>query len=83
MIDDGRNYFGFKILTGNHAYYLSFNPMQGDYNFYCYAYERSRLEKCFPAFAPVKPSIVEQARTPPEQEQPGDKPKKSKRMGIE
>ena len=40
--------YGFKIKTDNYIYYLRCIPIQGDYNLYCHAYERSRFEKYFP-----------------------------------
>jgi hypothetical protein len=41
--------FGFRVKTDDHVYYLRCNPSPNEYNLYCYAYERGRLEKCFPA----------------------------------
>jgi hypothetical protein len=47
-LDDSRgNNYGFKIKTVNYVYYLRCITNYGDYNFYCYAYNRSRLEKSF------------------------------------
>ena len=50
---------GFKIKTDLHIYYFRCNASRGEYNLYCYAYERSRLEKCFPAIAETKPTLME------------------------
>lgn len=45
-LDDGRGYnYGFKLKTPNHVYYLRCGVVKNDNNLYCYAYERSRIEK--------------------------------------
>lgn len=41
-------YYGFFIKTENYAYYFRCSLIKGDYNLYCYAYERGKLEKAFP-----------------------------------
>ena len=41
--------FGFKAKANKHIFYLRCIPLQRDYSFYCYVYERSIFEKCFPA----------------------------------
>jgi len=59
ILADGRDKnYGFKVKTDSHVYYLRCNASRGEYNLYCYAYERNRLEKCFPALAKVKPTPV-------------------------
>jgi len=59
-LNDGRdNNYGFKIKTDAHIYYLRCCTRLNDYNLYCYAYERGRLEKCLPTLAPVKPTLME------------------------
>lgn len=36
-IDTDRRYYGFHILTGQHAYYVRLFPFRGDYSYvYCY-----------------------------------------------
>jgi len=87
-IEDGRdNNYGFKIKTNNHIYYLRCNASRGDYNLYCYAYERNRLEKCFPSIADAakKPTLAERLengkRQAAQQEKPENK-KKSKKQEV-
>ena len=59
-LTDGRDAdYGFKIKTGSNIYYLRCNPSPNEYNFYCYAYERARLEKSVPAITPAKPTLME------------------------
>lgn len=41
---DGRQ-FGFRVDTENHAYMLRLNPYRGEYNFYCYCYQRQWLDR--------------------------------------
>lgn len=36
--------YGFRIDTANYAYLLRCNPLNGDYNFYCYCYESKWLD---------------------------------------
>ena len=36
--------FGFKATTDNHVFYLRCIPFYGDYNIYCYAFDRKTLE---------------------------------------
>ena len=53
-LNDGRdNEYGFKIKTDSHVYYLRCCTRQNDYNLYCYAYDRSRLEKVLSPPAPA------------------------------
>jgi len=37
--------YGFRIDTDDHCYYIRGMLTQGDYNLYCYCYQRSRLEQ--------------------------------------
>lgn len=37
--------YGFRIDTEKHSYLLRCNPTQGDYNFYCFCYQREWLDK--------------------------------------
>lgn len=36
--------YGFRIDTDSHSYILRCNPKPGDYNFYCYCYDKHRLD---------------------------------------
>ena len=36
---------GFRVDTGEHAYLVRCNPVQGDYNFYCYCYVSEHLDR--------------------------------------
>lgn len=36
---------GFRVDTEEHAYLIRCNPMQGDYNFYCYCYVSEFLDR--------------------------------------
>ena len=35
--------WGFRILTQDYAFYLNCTPVHGDYNFYCYCFDKSKL----------------------------------------
>lgn len=37
--------YGFRVDTEKHSYLLRCNPTQGDYNFYCFCYQREWLDK--------------------------------------
>lgn len=37
--------YGFCFLSNNYAYYLRCFTEKGDYNFYCYCYDRAKLEE--------------------------------------
>ena len=37
--------YGFRVDTENYAYLLRCNPTKGDYNFYCFCYERKWLDR--------------------------------------
>jgi len=37
--------WGFRILTKDYAFYLNCIPVHGDYNFYCYCFDKSILMK--------------------------------------
>ena len=37
--------YGFRVDTDKHAYLIRCNPMQGDYNFYCFCYVSKWLDK--------------------------------------
>ena len=41
-------YYGFSIKTDKYAYYFRCTLIKDNYNLCCYAYERDKLEKCFP-----------------------------------
>jgi len=57
IIDGQEENYGFKIKTENYVYYLRCFPLKGDYNLYCYAYERNRLEKVYP---PLDDNVMEE-----------------------
>ena len=82
LSDSRGNNYGFKIKTNNHVFYLRCILNQGDYNLYCYAYEKSRLEKCFPSLAD-KPTLAERLedgkRKAAQQEKPENANKSKKR----
>lgn len=56
MVDYAKNYpesrfkgaytteYGFRVDTENHSYLFRCNPTQGDYNFYCFCYQREWLD---------------------------------------
>ena len=37
--------YGIRVNTKNHAFLLRMNPNQGDYNLYCFCYQREWLDK--------------------------------------
>lgn len=41
----GTNYYGFRVDTEKHRYYLRFLPQRGNYNFYIYCYQTDKLER--------------------------------------
>ncbi len=41
----GSEYFGFRVDTTQHCYYLRFFPQRGNYNFYIYCYQTDKLER--------------------------------------
>lgn len=44
-LDLGDRGNGYKVQTNEHAYYLRCKPQPGDYECYCYCYERDLLEQ--------------------------------------
>lgn len=42
---DGSAVSGFRVDTKEHAFLIRCNPMQGDYNFYCYCYVSEFLDR--------------------------------------
>lgn len=42
---DNTEYFGFRLDTEHFAYLLRCNPKVGEYNLYCYAYEKNTFNK--------------------------------------
>lgn len=44
-LDLGDRGNGYKVQTDEHAYYLRCKPQPGDYECYCYCYERDLLEQ--------------------------------------
>lgn len=43
--EDGRNNYGVRVDTDKFSYLLRLNPNQGDYNLYCYCYEKDLLNE--------------------------------------
>jgi len=88
-VSDSRgNNYGFKIKTDTYIFYLRCILNQGDYNLYCYAYDRSRLEKALPSLAEPKPTLAERLeagkRKAAEHHKPDNSTQKSKkREGLE
>lgn len=41
----GTDYYGFRVDTPEHRYYLRFLPRRRDYNFYIYCYKADKLER--------------------------------------
>ena len=44
-LDLGSRGNGYKIQTDEHTYYLRCKPQPGDYDCYCFCYEREPLEQ--------------------------------------
>jgi hypothetical protein len=44
-LDLGSRGNGYKVQTDEHTYYLRCNPQAGDYDCYCFCYERELLEQ--------------------------------------
>ena len=45
LIKDGRSEFGFRVDTEKYAYLMRLNPNKGEYNLYCYCYQKSWLDR--------------------------------------
>lgn len=43
VVDEDQRWFGFRCDTQKYSYFMRFSPYRGDYNFYCYCYERKML----------------------------------------
>lgn len=41
----GMDYYGFRVDTPQHRYYLRFLPLRGNYNFYIYCYQTNKFER--------------------------------------
>ena len=41
----GTDYYGFRVDTEKHCYYLRFLPQRGNYNFYIYCYQTDKFER--------------------------------------
>ena len=41
----GAYYYGFRVDTAKHRYYLRFLPLRNNYNFYIYCYQTDKLER--------------------------------------
>jgi hypothetical protein len=75
--------YGFKVQTDSHVYYLRCFTQKGDYNLYCFAYERGRLEKCFQALKPSLMDKVEAGKQKSARQEQPDKPKIKKTEALE
>lgn len=42
---DERNHYGVRIDSGNYAYLMRLNPNRGEYNLYCYCYQKEWLDR--------------------------------------
>lgn len=42
--NDVRNFYGVRVNTDEFAYLLKLNPVQGDYNLYCYCFKKEWLD---------------------------------------
>jgi hypothetical protein len=83
MLDDGQNCnYAFKINADIYVFYMNFNASVNNFNFY--AYERSSIDQFLSSLttANINDPLIKMPIAPA-QEQPGNKPKKTKRMGIE
>lgn len=43
--ENDRNEYGVRVDTEKHAYLMRLNPRQGEYNLYCYCYEKQWLDR--------------------------------------
>ena len=41
--NDDRNHYGIRLDTGKYSYLMRFNPNGGEYNLYCYCYQKEWL----------------------------------------
>ena len=41
--NDDRNHYGIRLDTEKHSYLMRFNPNRGEYNLYCYCYQKEWL----------------------------------------
>lgn len=41
--NDDRNHYGIRLDTGKYSYLMRFNPNRGEYNLYCYCYQKEWL----------------------------------------
>lgn len=55
LLSEGRRHYGFKLNTRTHTYCINCCSVQGDYNFYIHAFNRSTLEK---SRVEPKPSLL-------------------------
>ena len=58
----GSEYYGFRVDTALHRYYLRFCPMEGNYNFYIYCYKTALWERTIKALVvePMRPCRVQE-----------------------
>ena len=48
----GGNSYGFRHDSDQHSFYLRASTQQGDYNFYCYCYQKDTLEQYLASLQP-------------------------------
>ena len=41
---DDRSHYGVRLDTGKYSYLMRFNPNKGEYNLYCYCYQKDWLD---------------------------------------
>ena len=58
----GTEYYGLRVGTDKHRYYLRLCPMKGNYNFYIFCYKTDLLEKTIKALVvePMQPCRVQE-----------------------
>ena len=47
--EDDRNNYGIRIDTNSYSYLVRLIRERGNYNFYCYCFDKERLNECIPA----------------------------------
>ena len=62
----GSDYYGFRVDTGRHRFYLRFLPRRGDYNFYIYCYQTDKFERA----AELPPKSIAQAKRASQRKKP-------------
>ena len=62
----GSDYYGFRVDTGRHRFYLRFLPRRGDSNFYIYCYQTDKFERA----AELPPKSIAQAKRASQRKKP-------------